>query len=131
MDNTQIDTETVMTSEEQSESSVHLVNNTTSEIIWTEIIFVAKKSYEIIFERVGNLCKENKSDSLGLLSDYQIMVRSEDREVIQVNFLSENWWRNSDSIWYRDNKKMNYYIRRKDGVWKCCCWTVGKRFENT
>lgn len=43
LDNTQIDTETVMTSEEQSESSVHLVNNTTSEIIWTEIIFVAKK----------------------------------------------------------------------------------------
>lgn len=40
LDNTQIDTETVMTSEEQSESFIHLVNNTNSEIIWTEMIFV-------------------------------------------------------------------------------------------
>ncbi len=48
------------------------------------------------------LCKENKSDSLGLLSDYQIMVRSEDGEVLQKLAITDYPIRYENVYWIRD-----------------------------
>lgn len=76
--------------------------NDNSEIIWTETILTGEKKYEITFKRIGSPYEGAESFSLGLLSDYQLLVQNEDGTVLQELAMTDYPIRYEDVHWIKD-----------------------------